>query len=44
MLQLLTSKPVLYVCNVDEASAEHGNALSDAGGRARRAATTPRRW
>src|SRR3984957_8546075 len=28
MLQLLTSKPALYVCNVDEASAEHGNALS----------------
>jgi len=30
MLQLLTSKPVLYVCNVDEASAAKGNALSDA--------------
>src|ERR1700722_18110566 len=29
MLQLLTSKPALYVCNVDEASAETGNALSD---------------
>jgi ribosome-binding ATPase len=29
MLQLLTSKPALYVCNVDEASAEHGNTLSD---------------
>jgi len=29
MLQLLTAKPALYVCNVDEASAEHGNALSD---------------
>jgi GTP-binding protein YchF len=28
-LQLLTSKPVLYVCNVDEASAATGNALSD---------------
>ena len=28
MLQLLTSKPALYVCNVDEASAEGGNALS----------------
>ncbi len=28
MLQLLTSKPVLYVCNVDEASAKDGNALS----------------
>ena len=26
--QLLTSKPVLYVCNVDEADAAHGNALS----------------
>ena len=29
MLQLLTAKPALYVCNVDEASAETGNALSD---------------
>jgi GTP-binding protein YchF len=28
MLQLLTSKPDLYVCNVDEASAGSGNALS----------------
>ncbi|HEX4180082.1 MAG TPA: redox-regulated ATPase YchF [Caulobacteraceae bacterium] len=28
MLQLLTAKPALYVCNVDEASAESGNALS----------------
>lgn len=28
-LQLLTSKPVLYVCNVDEGSAATGNALSD---------------
>ncbi|WP_397544002.1 redox-regulated ATPase YchF [Roseovarius salis] len=27
-LQLLTTKPVLYVCNVDEASAATGNALS----------------
>ena len=27
-LQLLTSKPVLYVCNVDEASAANGNALT----------------
>jgi ribosome-binding ATPase len=30
MLQLLTSKPVLYVCNVDEASADKGNAYADA--------------
>jgi len=30
MLQLLTTKPALYVCNVDEASADKGNALSDA--------------
>jgi GTP-binding protein YchF len=30
MLQLLTAKPALYVCNVDEASAEGGNALSEA--------------
>ena len=29
MLQLLTSKPALYVCNVDEDSADNGNALSD---------------
>jgi GTP-binding protein YchF len=29
MLQLLTSKPALYVCNVDEGSAEHGNPLSE---------------
>jgi GTP-binding protein YchF len=29
MLQLLTSKPALYVCNVDEASADKGNAMSD---------------
>jgi GTP-binding protein YchF len=28
MLQLLTAKPALYVCNVDEAAAETGNALS----------------
>ena len=27
-LQLLTSKPVLYVCNVDEAAAAEGNAFS----------------
>jgi GTP-binding protein YchF len=30
MLQLLTSKPALYVCNVDEAAAAGGNALSSA--------------
>ncbi len=28
MLQLLTTKPVLYVCNVEEGSAAGGNALS----------------
>lgn len=28
MLQLLTSKPVLYVCNVDEDSASNGNEFS----------------
>src|ERR1700734_2594581 len=28
-LGLLSSKPVLYVCNVDEASADRGNAYSD---------------
>jgi GTP-binding protein YchF len=30
MLQLLTSKPVFYICNVDEASAGGGNKFSDA--------------
>jgi GTP-binding protein YchF len=30
MLQLLTSKPVFYICNVDEASAGTGNNFSDA--------------
>ena len=30
MLQLLTTKPALYVCNVDETSAGTGNALSAA--------------
>ena len=29
MLQLLTSKPVLFVCNVEEDNAARGNALSD---------------
>ena len=29
MLQLLTSKPVLYVCNVDEDAAASGNAFSE---------------
>ena len=29
MLQLLTAKPVLYVCNVDEDSAADGNAFSE---------------
>ncbi|GFE63113.1 ribosome-binding ATPase YchF [Litoreibacter roseus] len=29
MLQLLTTKPILYVCNVDEASAATGNAFSN---------------
>ncbi len=29
MLQLLTAKPVLYVCNVDESEATTGNALSE---------------
>jgi GTP-binding protein YchF len=28
MLQLLTAKPTLYVCNVDEASADQGNPFS----------------
>jgi GTP-binding protein YchF len=30
MLQLLTSKPVFYICNVDEESAAKGNKFSDA--------------
>jgi GTP-binding protein YchF len=30
MLQLLTSKPALYVCNVEEGAADKGNSLSDA--------------
>jgi GTP-binding protein YchF len=30
MLQLLSAKPVLYVCNVDEGSAAHGNDFSAA--------------
>ena len=30
MLQLLTSKPILYVCNVEEANAAEGNAHSKA--------------
>ncbi len=29
MLQLLTSKPALYVCNVEEAAADKGNDLSE---------------
>jgi GTP-binding protein YchF len=29
-LQLLTAKPVVYVCNVEEASAADGNAMSEA--------------
>jgi ribosome-binding ATPase len=29
MLQLLTAKPALYVCNVEETAADKGNALSD---------------
>jgi GTP-binding protein YchF len=29
-LGLLSSKPVLYVCNVEEASADHGNRFSEA--------------
>ena len=28
MLGLLTSKPVLYVCNVEEGSADEGNSFS----------------
>jgi ribosome-binding ATPase len=29
MLNLLTAKPVLYVCNVDEGSAQEGNGFSE---------------
>ena len=42
-LQLLTSKPVLYVCNVEEAAAAAGNAFS-ALVRAARAAEGARSW
>jgi ribosome-binding ATPase YchF (GTP1/OBG family) len=35
MLQLLTSLPALYVCNVDEGSADKGNALLRQGRRPR---------
>ena len=49
MLGLLTSKPVLYVCNVDEAAAATGNALTrkvearaQGGGRARASSSRPR--
>ena len=47
--QLLTAKPVLYVCNVDEGDAASGNALSAARVRARpprkarRPSSSPRR-
>ena len=41
-LQLLTSKPVLYVCNVEEASAATGNAFSAPGGATGRGAGRPR--
>ena len=30
MLQLLTTKPILYVCNVEEDASAKGNALSAA--------------
>jgi GTP-binding protein YchF len=30
MMQLLTAKPIFYICNVEEASAGSGNAFSDA--------------
>ena len=43
-LNLLTSKPVLYVCNVDEASAATGNAHSARVGRARRRRKAPAAW
>ena len=43
-LQLMTSKPVLYVCNVEEASAATGNAFSArVAARARRRGRAPRR-
>lgn len=43
MLQLLTAKPVLYVCNVDEDSAATGNAYSEAVAQKRRR-KMPGRW
>ncbi len=44
MLQLLTSKPALYVSNVDEASAAKGNELLDPGRRARQARRRQATW
>ena len=41
LLQLLTAKPVLYVCNVEEAAAATGNAHSAAGRGARASARAP---
>lgn len=41
-LGLMTAKPVLYVCNVDEADADKGNAFSDVV--MKRAKPRPRRW
>ena len=43
-LQLLTAKPVLYIANVDEASAATGNARQPPGRRIRRDAGCARRW
>ena len=42
-LGLLSSKPAMYVCNVDEASADQGNAYSDRV-RSRRRRKARRRW
>ena len=43
-LQLLTGKPVLYVCNVDEGAAATGNAYSKKVASARQGARAPSRW
>ena len=43
-LGLMTAKPVLYVCNVEEASAATGNEYSAQGRRDGQGAKAPARW
>ena len=44
MLQLLTAKPVLYVCNVDEARPRTGERALGGGGEEARGRAAPVRW